>query len=162
MGKVFRPSCLLASEDLRGGEICEVLVVHDDVDQKGGALQIVSLNAECLVYCEKFLVVHVVVEFRGSEDAGVKSDRVKLGVGGENGEDCPKGVVGGVGFNDDLGVRQPMGKNRSASERLLESIKCFPTLFGKVPRNTLPSESGERDNNVRVLLNEATVEITKT
>ena len=74
MGKVFRPSHLLASEYLRGGEIRAVLVVHDDVDQKSGALQIVSPNAECLIYCEKFLVVHVIVEFWGSEGAGVKGD----------------------------------------------------------------------------------------
>ena len=87
---------------------------------------------------------------------------MKFGVGGEYGEDCSKGVVGGIGFNDNLGVRQPMGKNRSTSKSLLESIKYFSTLFGKVPRNILPSELGKWDNNVGVFLNEAMVEITET
>ena len=100
-------------------------------------------NAECLVYCEKFLVVHVIVEFWESKGVGVKSDWMKFRVKDKYKEDCLKGIVGGIRFNNNLKVRQPMGKNRSTSERLLESIKCFLTFFKKVLKNTLLSESGE-------------------
>ena len=100
-------------------------------------------NAECLVYCEKFLVVYVIVEFWRSKDMKVKSDWVKFKIRGEYKEDCLKGIVESIRFNDNLKVRQPMGKNRSASKSLLESIKYFLIFFKKVLRNTLSSKSGE-------------------
>ena len=136
-------------------------MVGDYIYRKGGALQVMSPRFESLKYCEEFLVVNVVVEFRRSESPGVKSDWVEFVVGGENRKDCSEGVVGGVGFDDDLGVRYPMGKNRSTSEGLLKSPKRLPTSIGEVPGYTFPSESGERNYDVGVLFYKSTIEITK-
>ena len=85
----------------------------------------------------------------------MECDWVEFVVGGEYGEDCSKSIVGGIGFNDNLCIRYPMCKNRSRGEGLL-------TIVREVPDNTLPSKSGEWDDDVGVLFNKPLIEVTKT
>ena len=55
-----------------------------------------------------------------------------------------------------------MGKNRSGSKCFFESGKGFPAIVGKVLHYTFPSKSGEWDYDARVILYEASVEITES
>ena len=52
-----------------------------------------------------------------------------------------------------------MGKDRSTSKRLLKSPKGFLTCVGEIPSCTFPSKSGERDDGIRVSINESSVEV---
>ena len=54
-----------------------------------------------------------------------------------------------------------MSKDRSASKRLLKSSKGFSTCIREIPCCTFPSKSGERDDGIRVPINESLVEVTE-
>ena len=56
------------------------------------------------------LIVNVVVELQSSEGSRVEGDQVNFGVfWRQDQENSGKCVVGGVGFEDDLCVWNPMG-----------------------------------------------------
>src|SRR5438128_11032972 len=52
-----------------------------------------------------------------------------------------------------------MGKDWSCREGLFEGVERMPTLLGKVPRGVLSGEPSEGDHNVRVIVNEAMIEV---
>ena len=54
-----------------------------------------------------------------------------------------------------------MGKNQSISKRLLKSPKGSLTCVGEIPCCTFPSELGEWDDGIGVLINESSVEVTE-
>ena len=54
-----------------------------------------------------------------------------------------------------------MSKDRSASKRLLKSPKDFSTCVREIPCCTFPSKSSERDDGIRVSINELSVEVTE-
>ena len=83
-------------------------------------------------------------------------------VGGADGQDCTKSVVGGIGFNDNRRVGNPMCKNRCCCESFLQNIESIMSGIGEMPRSVLPSELGERNRDVGVVRNKTTVEIGKT
>jgi hypothetical protein len=68
-------------------------VINDHIHQSSTAFQVLMPVFEGLKNCEKFLVMSVVVEFRGIKGAGMESDGVNFAVGGVNGEDGSEGVV---------------------------------------------------------------------
>ena len=149
-------------EELGRRKINQIFMVGDHVDCFGSAFEVVTPTLERFEDGQELLVVDIVIELRAGEGAGVESDWVEFIFGSEDGEDCSEGVVGGISFNDNLGVRNPMGKNRSRSESLLERPEGFPTSIGEVPSYTFPSESGERNYDVRIFLNEAVIKVAET
>ena len=55
--------------------------------------------------------MYVIVELWGSESLGVKSNQVDFGVVQRyNRENGGEGIVGGVGFEDDLHIWNPMSQ----------------------------------------------------
>ena len=77
-------------------------MVRDNVNREGGALQVMSPDFECLKYYQEFLVVNVVIQLQRGKSVGMESDWVEFGIGGIDGKDCSKSVIGGVGFDNDL------------------------------------------------------------
>jgi hypothetical protein len=55
-----------------------------------------------------------------------------------------------------------MHEQRSRSERILECFKGFPTFFGKVPSNILASKPGKGNYDIRVVIDETTIEICES
>ena len=86
LSKVFGPSRLSASEEFRGREILQVLVVGNNVDWGTGAFEIVMPSSEGLEDGQQLFVVHVVVEFGARESSGMECDRMELTVLGICGE----------------------------------------------------------------------------
>ena len=74
LSKVFGPSCLLASQEFRGQEILQVLVVGNDVNWGTRAFEVVMPLSEGLEDGQKFFVVHVVIEFGACESLGMECD----------------------------------------------------------------------------------------
>jgi len=93
LGEVLRPAGLMAGQDLGAGEILQILVVGDHVDQSGRALKVVSPVLEGLEDGQKLLVMGVIVELRGRQSPRIVCDRVEDLVGASDGKDSSDGVV---------------------------------------------------------------------
>ncbi|KIO03302.1 hypothetical protein M404DRAFT_146089 [Pisolithus tinctorius Marx 270] len=70
-------------------------------------------------------------------------------------------IVGGISFNCKWSIRNPVSENRSRAGGILQAEESGVTLLRKAPRSTLSHEASERDNNVRVVINESSIEICK-
>ena len=92
---------------------------------------------------QEFFVMSVIVELCSLESAGEESDQMYFAVSKYDQQDRGEGIVGGIGFTDNLGVRNPMRENKSASNHLLESSKRFLTSVRENPWSILLSESGQ-------------------
>ena len=65
-------------QDFGSGKVFEVLVVCDDVDWGQSFLKVVAPGLECFKDGQEFLVVYIVVQFRGGESLRVESYGVDL------------------------------------------------------------------------------------
>ena len=63
IGKVEQPSCLSTVKVLCLMEVCQVLVICEDLDGEGGSVEIMSLGLQGMDDCKKLLVIDVVVSF---------------------------------------------------------------------------------------------------
>jgi hypothetical protein len=112
-------------------------VIGDHIHRSSAAFQVLMPVFEGLKNCEKFLVVSVVVEFRGIKGAGMESDGVNFTIGGVNGEDGSEGIVRGIHLDHNLGVGHPMGEQWCMCEFLLEFVEGCVAFAIKVPRGIL-------------------------
>ena len=87
---------------------------------------------------------------------------VDLIIFSHNGENSSKSVVWGIGFHDELCIRNPMRKDRSGGEGLFQGVKCYFTIVVKVPRSILSSELSEQNDYVWIIENKTFVEVGKT
>src|SRR6266481_5265049 len=102
--------CLLLGEGLCGREVLQVPVISYHIDWGTCTFEVVTPMFERVVYCREFFVMNIVVGFCVFERPGVKHNWVKVAVRSTDGQDCSKGVVRGVSFYHDGGVRDPMRK----------------------------------------------------
>jgi hypothetical protein len=80
MAKILGPAYLVLSKDLRSRKVLQVLVVHDNIDQKGSAFEIMMPMCEGVEDCQEFLIVRIVVEFGRLQRLGPKHNRVDFAV----------------------------------------------------------------------------------
>ncbi|KIK75997.1 hypothetical protein PAXRUDRAFT_74074, partial [Paxillus rubicundulus Ve08.2h10] len=149
------PAGLAACQDLGGGEILKVFVVHDNVDW-------MVPGVECFMDGEEFFIMGVIVEFQSGEGLGVECDRAEFIIWAVDGKDTSDGVVRGVSLDNDRGIRNPMSKNGSGSEGIFQVPESGAAFIGEVPRSVFPSEVSKQNNNVRIIEDEAAVEVGKT
>ena len=67
ISKVKQPSCLTTIEVLCLTEIRQVLVVSEDLDGEGGAMEVMPPGLQGMDDCEELSVVDIVVAFRRNE-----------------------------------------------------------------------------------------------
>ena len=79
-----------------------------------------------------------------------------------NGEDCSKSIVQGISFHDELNIGNPMSKDRSKGKYFLERVKSIYTGGVKLPRNVLPDETCQWNNNVQIVEDELAVKFCET
>ena len=79
-----------------------------------------------------------------------------------NREDCSESVVQGISFHDKLSIRNLMSKDRSRDECFLERVESILTEEVELPRNVLPGEACQWNDNVRVVEDEPVVKFCKT
>src|SRR6202789_320938 len=104
----------------------------------------------------------VVIEFGGIKGAGMKSDRVNFSIGSPRRKYHGERVVRSVSFHNKFCVGDPFGKNRSMCKLLFQEIKRGTAIAIEVPDSMFAGEPRERDNNVRIAVNEPSIEVTKT
>ena len=63
----------MVGKDLGCGKVFQVLVIHDHIDWSTGTFKEVLPDTESLKDCEQFFVMGVIIKFRGTEGAGMKS-----------------------------------------------------------------------------------------
>ena len=134
-------------------------MIRHHVDWSGGTFKVVSPDTESLEDSQEFLVMGVVIEFRGGKCAGVKSHRVDFAGILFNRENSSQCVVGSVSLNNERSVGYPMSKDRGGCESGFESFKGFSSCIGKIPLNTLSGKSGEQNNDVGIVGNETSIEV---
>ena len=90
----FRLVDLVMGEQLSSGEILKIFVVHHHVNWSWRSLEVVMPYLKSFENGEEFLVVDIIVEFRGHKCAGVESNGVDFIVRRRyHGEDGGEGVV---------------------------------------------------------------------
>ena len=67
LGEVLQPVGLMVGQDFGAGEILQVLVVGDHINQRGGTLKVVSPVLEGLEDGQKLLVMGIIVQLRGGQ-----------------------------------------------------------------------------------------------
>ena len=65
-----------------------------------------------------------------------------------NGEDCSESIVRGIGFHNELSIRNPMSEDRGGDKCFLERVESILTGGVELPRSVLPGEACQWDNNV--------------
>ena len=84
-------------------------MIHDHVDWSTRIFKEVLPDMESLKDCEQFFVMGVIVEFQGTEGAGMESHGVDFTGISLDGEDGTQSVIGSIGFYDDRFIRDPVG-----------------------------------------------------
>ena len=136
-------------------------MIRDHINQSTGTFKEVSPDTEGLKDCEQFFVMGVIVEFQGTEGAGMESHRVDFTGIGLDGEDGTQSIIGGIGFYDDRFIGDPVGQDRCRGESRFQGLEGFPGSIGKVPWDTLAGQLGKWNHNVRIIRNEAVVKISE-
>ena len=112
-----------SGKDLGHGEVLKVLMIRDHIDQSTGTFEVVSPDMESIKDRQQFFVVSVVVEFWHTEGVGMEGHRVDFTGIGLDGEDGTKGIVRGIGLNNDQMVGNPMGEDGCGNESRLQGFK---------------------------------------
>ncbi|KIJ19509.1 hypothetical protein PAXINDRAFT_69045, partial [Paxillus involutus ATCC 200175] len=144
------PAGLPAGQDFRSRKIFKIFMVHDDVDRSARAFKVVTPMAEHLVDSQQFLIMGVIVEFRGCQGSGVEHNGTEFLIRTTDGEDSCDGIVQSIGLDSNGTVRNPMSKDGCCGKGFLEFIESRTTGVVKGPGSVF---SGE------VIENEATIKI---
>jgi len=104
----------------------------------------------------------VIVQLRRSKSARVKGNWVNFIIFVNNGEDCSKSIVRGIGFHNELSIRNPMSEDRCRGKYFLERVESILTGRVELSRNVLPGEACQWNDNVQVVEDEPAVKVCET
>jgi len=65
-----------------------------------------------------------------------------------NGKDCSESIVQSISFHNKLSIGNLISEDRSGSEYFLEKIESIMTGGVELPRNVLPDETCQWNDNV--------------
>ena len=103
---------LTVGQDLGAGEILQVLVVGDHIDQRGGALEVMSPVLEGLEDGQQLLIMGVIIQLRGGQSPQILVGYwSELGIGTNDGQNASDGIVRGVGFHHKQSIRNPVSED---------------------------------------------------
>jgi len=137
-------------------------MIRNNVNGIGQTFQIVLPNLEGFKDSKQFLVMYIVVQLHCSESARVKGNWVNFIIFVNNGEDCSKSIVRGIGFHNELSIGNPMSENRSGGKCFLERVESILTGGVQLPRNVLLGKACQWNDNVRVVEDEPVIKVCKT
>src|SRR5882672_1526048 len=104
----------------------------------------------------------VIIEFQSGKSLGVECNQMQLAIQCGNRKDSGESVVGGVSFDCNLSVWDPMGKDWSCGESLFKCFKGGMALIRKVPGGTLAGKMHKQNSDFRISINEMTIEVGET
>ena len=162
LGEILRLPHLLSGQYLGSREILKVLIICNNIDGIGQTFQIVLPNLEGFKDSKQFLVMCVIVQLRHSESARVKGNWMNFILFINNGEDCSKSIVQGISFHNELSIGNPMSEDRCRGKCFFERVESILTGGVKLPRNVLPGEVCQWNDNVQVVEDELAVKVCET
>jgi len=65
-----------------------------------------------------------------------------------NREDCSESIVQGISFHNELSIRNSISEDRCGGECFFERVESILTGGVKLPRNVLPDEAYQWNDNV--------------
>ena len=161
LGKILGPAGLTAGKDLGCGKVFQVLMICDHVNWSTRTFKEVLPDTESLKDCKQFFVMGVIIEFQGTEGAGMESHGVDFTGISLDEKDGTQSIIGGIGFYDDRFIGDPMGQDRCRGESGFQGSEGFPGSIGKVPWDTLAGQLGKQNHDVRIIGNEVAVKISE-
>ena len=162
LGEVLGPLHLPLDQYFCSRKILKVLMIYNNIDGISQTFQIVLPNLESFKDSKQFLVICVIVQLCHSESARVKGNWMNFIIFVNNEEDCSESIVQGISFHDELNIGNPMSKDRSKGKYFLERVKSIYTGGVKLPRNVLPDETCQWNNNVQIVEDELAVKFCET
>lgn len=136
-------------------------MVGDNVDRSYRTFEIMSPNTKSFEDGEEFFVVGIVVQFGGSERAGVEGDRMDFGVRYNDRKDSCNCVIRSVCFENERSTGNEVCEDRSGDESLFERIEGFKTFFVEVPFDGFSGEADKRKDYVGVMTDESPIKVGK-
>ena len=139
--KILRPPHLPLGQYLGSRKILKIFMIYNNINGIGWTFQIVLPNLEIFKDGKQFLVMCIVIQLCHSESTRVKSNQMNFIIFINNEEHYSESIVWSISFHDKLYIRNPMSKNRSRCECLLERVESIMTGRVKLPRNVLLGEA---------------------
>ena len=107
--------------------------------------------------------MNIIVEFWSSEGLRVESDQMYFGViWRHNRENDSESVVGGISFEDDLCVRNPMSKYQSSSEGFFEGFEGVSAFWSEVPSDSFSGQTCQWNCDIGVVKDESPIKVSKS
>jgi len=141
LGEVLGPPYLPPGQYLGSRKILKVLMICNNIDGIGLTFQIVPPNLESFEDSKQFLVMCVIVQLCCSKSVRVKGNWVNFIIFVNNRENCSKSIVQGIGFHNELSIRNPMSEDRYRGKCFLERVESILTGGVELPRNVLLDET---------------------
>ena len=129
-------------------------MICNNINGIGWTFQVMSPNLESFKDGKQFLVMHVVVQLHYGESVEVKGHWMNFIFFVNNGKDCSKSIVQSISFHNELSISNPISEDSSRGECFLERIESFMIGGVELPRNVLPGEVCQRNDNVQVVEDE--------
>ena len=79
-----------------------------------------------------------------------------------NGKDCSESIVRDISFHNKLSIGNLISEDRCRDKYFLERVESILTGEVKLPRNILPDEACQWNNNVQVVEDELAVKVCET
>ena len=148
LGEVLRPPRLPPGQYFGSRKILKILMIRNNVDRIDQTFQIVLPNLKSFEDGKQFLVMCVIVQLCCSKSARVKDNWMNFIIFVNNGENCSKSIVRGISFHNELSIGNPMSEDRSGGKCFLERVESIFTGGVELPRNVLPGEVCQWNDNV--------------
>ena len=79
-----------------------------------------------------------------------------------NRKNYSESIVQGISFHNELSIRDLVYKNKSRDEYFLKKVESIMAGEAKLPRDILPGEICQWDDNVQVVEDKLVIKISKT
>ena len=139
--EIFKLLLLPLDQYLGSRKILKVFMICNNVNEIGQILQIVLPNLKSFKNSKQFLIMCVIVQLYCNKSAGVKDNQMNFIFFVNNKKDYSKSIVQSISFHNELKVGDPMSKNRSRGECLLERVESIMTEEIKLLGNILSDKA---------------------
>ena len=161
VSKVNEPSGLATVEGLGRMEVCEILMVCEDLYRERGPVEVVSPRLQGTDDSKDFSIVDVIVSFCQGERLGDVGAGVPFTIQVSLEEDGAKGILAGIGGNGKGCSKVREAKDWFGQEQGFEGVKSVLASGGPVPRQVLFGEVNEGLGDIGVIRGKVSVEVGK-
>ena len=131
---------LSAGQYLGNREVLKVVVIYNNVNEKGQTLEIVASDFESFKNGQEFFVIDIMIQLHGDESPGVKDNWVNFIIFIHNGKDGNKNIFRDICFYNKLSIGDLVGKDEHEDECFLKEVNSIMAEVVKLPEDILLNE----------------------